>query len=361
MRWDFPTFRDVFLGDRLVLPWQMYTSASRRHALLQLIAVAIEENVPLVPLLKHWREDERGWQRRRLRLLVQLLEQGRSLPDAIEQLPGILDDDAVLAIRFDSQSGTRTAAVRELLAQQRDTLRSGRQRVRRPIVYFCAMAPIGFLLISFLQMKIVPMFSHILNEFGTSLPPALQLATALSSFFFGTLLPALAVLFVVLVLLYTTQRGRSIRRALFTRLFRSYHQWHVADVIQKLSIATRTGRPVPGALSTLARYHFDPVIRQELLFVRNEVEQGADVWQSLAAVGMLSADEVTLVNSAERIGNRPWVLDQVAGVKRRRTGRRMERWSELVLPAIVLLMAGIVLLQALTVIQPLVDIINTLA
>jgi type II secretory pathway component PulF len=103
----------------------------------------------------------------------------------------------------------------------------------------------------------------------------------------------------------------------------------------------------------LARYHFDPAIRRDLLFVRNEVEQGADVWHSLTAAGLLTKPEAHALRISEQANNRPWVLRQLVGVKRRRTMRSLDRASEFVLPAIVLGMAGLVLFQALTILDPL--------
>ena len=133
---------------------------------------------------------------------------------------------------------------------------------------------------------------------------------------------------------------------------------HAADVLQKLGIASAAGRPIPGALSTLARYHFVPDVRHKLLFVRNEVELGADVFSSMTAVGLLSPPELRLLQTAERVGNRPWVLDQLAAVKQRRTRLRLDRAAQFILPAIVLLLACVVLFQALTILGPLISLIE---
>jgi general secretion pathway protein F/type IV pilus assembly protein PilC len=136
---------------------------------------------------------------------------------------------------------------------------------------------------------------------------------------------------------------------------------HTADVLRKISIATTAGRPVSGALSTMARYHFDPTIRHNLLFVRNEVEQGADVWESMRAADMLTPPEVRVLATAERVGNRPWALKQLAFAKIRRTRWRLERLSELVLPAVVILIGAFVLIQALSIFLLLTQLIHELA
>src|SRR5687768_537430 len=106
-----------YLQQRIPLPvWGLpTTTAQQQQSLLRLIAVAIEEHLPLAPLLRAWSEGEQGVRRVRLQRLVRLLESGKPLPDAVEQVPGVLPDQGILAIRFDSQTGTRTTAVRQWL------------------------------------------------------------------------------------------------------------------------------------------------------------------------------------------------------------------------------------------------------
>jgi len=64
------------------------------------------------------------------------------------------------------------------------------------------------------------------------------------------------------------------------------------------------------------------------------------------------------MKTAERVGNRAWVLKQLVGVKRRRSRRRLQRAAEIVLPVLVILLGGFVLFQALTIFEPLVKLIE---
>jgi hypothetical protein len=54
-----------------------------------MIAVGIEEKLPLVPLLESWTEDERGAQRNRILRLIRILNEGTPIADAVEQVPDI--------------------------------------------------------------------------------------------------------------------------------------------------------------------------------------------------------------------------------------------------------------------------------
>src|SRR3972149_10175512 len=89
----FPTFRRL-ASTRVPFPiatlWPWYTGAARRRGLLRLIAVGIEEKLPLAPLIEAWAADERGPQKYRLQRLARLLNEGTPLPDAVEQIPGVL-------------------------------------------------------------------------------------------------------------------------------------------------------------------------------------------------------------------------------------------------------------------------------
>jgi type II secretory pathway component PulF len=357
----FPTLR-AWLSDepsfRSWWPWR--TTAAQRLALLRLIAVGLEENVPLGPLVATWADDERGVQRRRLRKLARLLNAGRPLAEAVEEVPGVLSEDHVLAIRFDAQSGTRTATIRSILDDASAQEQGASMRVRRAIVYFWTVLPLALLTISFIQIKIVPVLLHIFEEFGmysTALTLSAGIADRGAS---GAWWISAVVLIAVLAWLFATRSGRSVRHALFGRLIRPLHQLRSADVLQKLAVAADAGRPLPGALSTLARYHYDPGVRQELLFVRNELEQGVELWQSMVAVGFLTPAEAHLLRTSQSAGNRPWALKQIIAVKRRRTWARLEKASEFMLPALVLLMAGLVVFQAMSVFEPLVELIDAL-
>ena len=357
----FPTFRRIAttpMGPPFVRPW--YTTAAQRRALLRLIAVGTEEKLPLTPLIAALAQDERGPQRYRLLRLVRLLDSGAPLADALESVPGVLRDEDVLAIRFDAQSGTVTAAVREILDHSQRALTSQPRRPGNTLIYFCIWVLLAFPVVAFTQIKIVPELNKILYEFDIPRPWTLEW-----SLWFNVViarywwLAALGLL-VLFWSAFSPRPGRFVRRTILGRFFQPLRQLHAADVLQKISIAMLAGRPVPGALSTLARYHFDPTTRNKLLFVRNEVEQGADVWQTMSAVDILTQPEVRAIATAERVGNRPWTLMQLAGGKRRRTVWRLDQLSELILPAVVIVVGAFVLLQGLSMFLMLTQLIHSL-
>jgi type II secretory pathway component PulF len=355
----FPTFRR-WLNREIPLPlwWPRRATVGQCHSLLRLIAIASEDNLPLAPLIENWAEDERGIQRSRLRKLASLLKSGSTLPDAVEQIPGILRENDVLAIRFDAQMGTRATSIRRMLNRSSDGETYYVQRVRGDLFYAATVLFVGLVIVGFLQLRIIPVFQKILEEYSQQPPTAMKWSIELARLFLGYWWVAAVGLFVLLWCIISTETGRFVRQSVFGSLLKPLRDLYAADVLEKLSIAAAAGRPIPGALSTLARYHYVPSVRQKLLFVRNETELGTNAWQSLNEVGMLSPPELRLLTTADRVGNRPWVLGQLATSKIERTRRQLQRTSEFLLPALVLLLGGFVLLQALMIFTPLVKFIE---
>lgn len=346
----FPTFRFFW--------WPVYTTAAQSQALLRLVAVGIEEKLPLADLVEVWAMDERGVQHGKLLRLASLLGSGMPLDDAIEEVPGVLRDRDLLAIRFDAQSGTRTAAMRTLLedaAPIADSRAGGGTGFL--FVYLGIVLPVAVGLTTFVQLKIVPVFNKILSEFSVT-PPGVFLWSQQFSAGMARYAPPLLLLALLLAwFMISTRAGRRLGRLLSSWAVNPSRDAYTADVLRMLSVATSSGRPLAGALSTLARYHFDPTIRQKLLFARNEVEQGTEVWQSLAAAGLLTRAEAHAIGTGERLGNQSWVLAQLAGVKQRRARRRWNAVASFLWPLLVLVLGAFVLFQALTVFTPLLEIL----
>jgi protein transport protein HofC len=357
----FPTFRRL-ANMQITMPVLLPRRATigQRQSLLRLIAVAAEENLALAPLLNAWSENEWPAQQRRLRRLAGLLSRGTSLPDAVEQVAGALSDEELLAVRFGVQSGTLAASVREELADSIATAARRSPWLRQAIGYGALISLIGLMLITFIQVKIMPKLNQIHQEFSLELATLTVWTQHFVDAVVGYWWVGALTLVIALALLFSAKPGRFVRHALVGRWFQSLREIRSADVLRKLSVTTRAGRPVAGALSTLARYHFDPITRHQLLFARNEMEQGADVWQSMATAALLTQPEMRLLHTAERVGNRVWVLEQIVLAKKRRTARRSERWAKLAMPALVLLLGSVVLVQALTVFLPLIQLLHSL-
>ena len=206
------------------------------------------EQIPLCPLLRAWEDDERGIQQYRVRKLVKLMSSGTALADAVEQVPGILQDDQSLAIRFGVQSGAIAKSIRPLLEDAGSSPSEPRRNLHRNLIYCGVVTFILILATTFIHIKILPALDQIGMDFSVITPTVLVVATGLEHvvitfWWFFTIL-ALAAAW----LTFTAIGGRFFRNKIAGKVFWSLSELRSADLLQKLGIAADAGRPIGGAL-----------------------------------------------------------------------------------------------------------------
>lgn len=371
----FPTFDRLLTTFELSRPWKwaiaprwkLDTWAAQQRTLLRVLAIAAAERIPYGPLVARLAEDHRGFYRWRLAKLAQRLAAdpvggGLTLPDAIEQTPGVLSPEQTLAVRFGAESGTLPALLERLVAEggnESQAYENG--RLHQLGCYLAGIIVLGALILGFIFHLIFPSFRQIMEDFSMDYPPAFEWLVGLGNFFmqFGVLI-GLAI--AVLLWLFYSQRGwRYFHRVWLPRLSRSATRLRGAEVLGLLAIADEAGRPLAGAISTLARYFYDRRIRGQLLFLRNEMEQGADVWPAMRDAGLVTPAEAAALAAAMDQPARTWTLRKLAELRRTKIANRLHLIGELLHPLAILLLAAAVLLVAIGALSPLLQLITSLA
>ncbi len=341
--------------------WPADTLASKQRSLLRILSVAAVERLEVAPLVACLALEHRGRYRRRLRRLAQRLAAHTPLANALEQTPGVLSDEQILAIQFGDQSGTLSATLANLLDAEHQAAAQVNFRLRQTVFYAVITITILILVLAFLMMKIVPSFQAIFDDFELELPNLTILLISISRFAVNYwFLIALPLLFVAWLFRSETSR-RFFRRVLSSRVLRPIAELRSADLLDMLSVTVRSGRPLAGALSTMARHHFDSLMRHRLLFVRNEVEQGVDVWQSMATARLITTAEAQALESSTSVDSRAWAMKQLARLKRGRVAGQIDACVNLLQPLIILMLAGTVLFVAVACLAPLLDLVNGLS
>lgn len=367
----FPTF--ARLARRFRLPiwplplwvgtpwWPADTLASKQHALLLVLSVAISERLDVVPLVESLAKEHRGRYRRRLYRLARRMAAGTSLADALEQTPGALSDEQMLAIRFGIQSGTLSEVLQSLVDQREQTMNPISHRLRQIGFYGTFVSVLFLLVLSFIMVSIIPSWHRIMADFSLDTTAPLRLLTGISNAM-AEMWPLIFLSLLFCVWLIKSEFSqRFFRRRVLSRLFKPIAQLRSASLLNLLAVAQQAGRPLPATLSTLARYHYDSLIRHKLLFVRNEVEQGANLWKSLVKARLLSHAESRALASSTSADSTVWTLRHLANWKRNRVARRFDVYVDFLMPIVILLMASVVLLMALATLTPLIEMVNGLS
>lgn len=353
MNW-FPTFTPQALFG----PWR--TTSVQRRAVLRLIAVAVDRRVELAPLLEAWAEEEWGGQRGRLRRLSATLREGVPLADAVERHPGVLGDEGNLLVRFGLESGTlpeslsRRVSGRFNANEPEETVY--RQAIRYGLVLLVVLSPIAL----FIQTELMPEMNLIWNEFSLEKPQAMSVSTSVANVVLRLLAGAVGLALLLGAMHLLGWPTRLLSRSVAPRLFQPIRARRVGGVLRLLGEAAAAGRPLTGAISTLARYHYDPAIRQQLLYVRNELALGADPWAAATESRLMTEAESAAAVAAEPPGVLGWTLAALGDRRRLNAERTVHLLGSTLFPLVVFGFGAFVLTQVLGLFVPLVELTEAL-
>ncbi|MFO1065229.1 MAG: type II secretion system F family protein [Pirellulales bacterium] len=315
----------------------------RQFTLQQAIAASIEHRLEPAPLIRNLASEHRGYYRRTLRRLARRIESGTPLTVALEQTPGVLSNDAVLALQYGSQLGTlRENLLMTLESEPKDA--EVYQPMRRLLSYQTICVSLTILVAAFIAVTIIPVSRHLAREFGAmdyfgGLRPVVEVVSDLANF-----APILAFVVVPFLLLFGAPVARRWLIRSFPQLFAGPRRvLRKARLLELLSTSLEQGRPLPSALSTLARYHFDRSLRLKLLETRNNVEQGADAWQCLSEAGIVNRHEAAVMQSARSGAVGAWALRAFARRRRAEFAAWIAGGTSILFPCVVLGFGAIVL------------------
>ena len=352
----------------IVLAMVYYRHGSaQQHALLWSLTVAVERLMPLAPAVEAFASDRplgMGW---RARQLARLLHDGVPLPDALERCPGLVPRHALMMIRLGTISGTLAGALRQVvtLRESRDPLWT---QILGKLLYLVILTLFALTIVTFVSLKILPELYKIFQEFEAELPAVTQLVVAATDVFasYGFLLVLpLAVVFGALLLYlifgyigffefgvpWFDRLGQAVLGPLARRL-------DSAAIFEALALVAQRQRPLPEGIETLARWYPKPSIRQRLGRALRHVKAGADWCASLAGEGLITRADRAVLQAAQRVGNLPWALREMADSNRRRLAYRVQVLIQILFPVVIGLYALTVGIIVVAYFLPLVTLIQ---
>lgn len=341
----------LFRSVRRVVGFTFPTSEGQRRALAGLVATAMDERIPLAPLLRAWADDERGWQSERVGRLAATLESGVPLETALAKSAAAFHPGDLASLRWAARVGT--GAGKALARADESGADSVERTIRGTIVYGLTIATVSVLTAAFIAIRITPRFRRIFDDFGMEMPPWNDVADRLSGFVAATwfLLP---LLLVALLLMPVRLRRRVVRRCGLGGLG-VLGDARSAEVLDTLATTAAEGGDADAALSALEASADDRVLAARL----RRGAGVAPVSRALSAAGLVTPAEASLIgDGAERSSG--WVTGALARQRRARVIQRLWCASELLLPVVVLLMGAFVLVESLGLMTPLFKLIMDL-
>ncbi len=323
-----------------------------------MLSAAVEQNMPISDTVRAVAADSPAprWSRR-TEMFADYLDDGMPIADALDQVPNLFPPDVQLAIQSGAESGTLAST----LKHQATALVEQEQRRTSWLgffLYLFVLLVVMASVVSFIMVFIIPKFKKIFEDFATELPAMTKLTVSFSDFMVRYAIYPFLLAFVGLLLRLLWRRWYW-----WTRLVESFRpvRARAPSILRVLSDAVSAGRPLAGVLSTLARPSGNSRFSVRILALRQAAESGNDVWLAFVDEGFLTLREARILHAAERLGNLPWALEELASRIEQRRGDRWEILLEIVRPFILFAIGIFVGFIVISLFMPLVKLLNDLS
>lgn len=334
---------------------------AERQSLLWLLTAAAERGIPLEAAARAFADERDDAVAIRARDLADYLEAGVPLALALRRSRNSVPSAVLLAAELGEQTGSLGPALRQAVGEIDElelTLRSTLEK----FIYLAFLIFFALGMLTFLMIKIIPVFHAMFRDFQLELPEATQGLiefTNLSMNGSVLVLPMVAVLlllFLVGLLYYVRFSPRDLPIVNIL--------WRRADcalVMRWLAIGIGQQRPIAEVVRLLASYFPRAGVRTRLVRAVKRIDAGADWCDSLRRVGLVRRPESVVFKAAERTGNLAWALDEMADSSVRRTAYRLRAWLGVAFPAAVLAVGACIFLVALGILLPLFSLIQAMS
>jgi len=336
--------------------------AMRQNSLLWVLTISVEQGRPVGPMLEALSQDETsGRWKSRLDQLAKHVNSGMPLADALERVPGLLPPNVMLGIRVGAETNSLPEMLREISKdfsqQYQDDLDS---KLSVSVASVAGLQLVLTSVVSFVMYYIIPKFKKIFEDFGTELPDLTEFIIEVSDFVMQYA-PIALIGGAVLLIWVEWRNRRGTPGSLFRWLLYSHARSQTPVLLKIMGVVVQAGKPLAGAFSTMARHHISPTVRNHLLYLRNEVERGREPFELLVETGFLTKGEARVLEAAQRAGNLPWALEELAGRVERDLNYNALLILEIVRPIVLLAVAILVGIFAIGMFLPLVKLINDLS
>jgi type IV pilus assembly protein PilC len=337
-----------------------YRSTENR-TLLWCLAAAAERGIPLEQAARAYameRSDELGIRAARL---AELLEGGTPLSLALADTRVRLPLDALVAVRVGIETGDLGTALATVGKHDDDAdmlLRS----IFEKVFYLGVVANVLVGILTFIMLKIVPVYAKMFEEFELDLPKMTQLLVFISDyivnywFLFFPFSIFLPLFLFVGTLHYIGWLPRNL----------PFVNWFVlrldgALVMRCLALSIKQQRPLTEMIWLLTKLYPKTSVRKRLLRAGQALNNGENWCQALRQAKLIRSSDAAILTAAERSGNLEWALEEMADSSIRRLAYRLRLALNVLFPAVLFVFGMFIGFVVISLFMPLLSLIQGLS
>jgi general secretion pathway protein F len=306
--------------------------------------------------------DRRGRHRAIYDTLLQGLQSGRQLSEAMANLPSIFPPLYVAMVRASETTGTVRASIRRFMQYQRqvDEIRG---KLVSAAIYPAILLSVSFVVIAFLMLYVVPRFSAVFDDVAVHNHASAGFVQIWGGFVrHNTLLAWSGFLFsvaLILVLAFHPRTRGALYRKLLTAPLIGEKVWilQLARMYRTLGMLLRSGVSVLSAMKMTAG-SLPLAMQGDLQTATRSVSEGKPMSMVLAECGLSTEVAQRLLVAGESSGNLDEMMERIADFYDQEMASWIDTVGRLIEPALMVgigLVIGTIVLMLYT---PIFDLAN---
>lgn len=331
-------------------------------SLMWLLAAAAAHEIPLAKAVRSFareRTDEVGLRAARL---ADLLDQGVSLPAALEQSRTWLPIEGVLAARLGTETGELRSAISAITRNNEEVHVLVRSTIERGFY----LGVVGLVILSLVWVagiQLFGVFSNLFDEFGVEPSPITEALFSVGDAFSTSLTFFLPLAFIGWLLAICVGVGCYI--GWLPRDIPGFYlltkRYDAALIMRTLASAVQQGGAINRVVWMLARVYPRGAVRRKLRYAGERINNGEPWFESLRRQGLITATDAGVFRSAQQVGNLEWALNEMAESTLRRIVYRLVFWLNVLFPLVLLAIGALVGFIVIGLFEPLVRLIESVA
>ncbi|MFA6563958.1 MAG: type II secretion system F family protein [Verrucomicrobiia bacterium] len=275
--------------------------------------------------------------------------QGSNLSDALARHPKIFTRFYTNMIRAGEQSGALPEVLRRL-TEHYERLADIREKVTSALLYPAIILVVGIMVVFIFMVFLLPKFTQMFQDLGTTLPLPTRMLIATGNlasniWFLGGMAAVIAVIVLAYRRAMRTVEGRLMLDRWKLRIPLAGNTLKAAFFAQfSRTLATLLGNGVPvlTALKIAEDTMTNLVIAREIAKARERVTDGTTISAPLAAGQIFPSLLIDMLAIGEQTGDMPTALNNVASLYEQELTQDVKRFTTLLEPAVIVLIALVV-------------------
>ncbi|MBR2926855.1 MAG: type II secretion system F family protein [Clostridia bacterium] len=293
------------------------------------------------------------------------IESGVLLSEAFAKHPKVFPRFFISMVAIGEASGSLDRVLASM-ADYYENDRKIKKKAKSSMVYPVLLLVMVFAVLLFVTLFVLPQFESTINELGGDVPKITRILMDISQFmqdYIFIILPILAVLLLAVFLFFKTKKGEYVKDFLL------FHMPLIGKVQQNLItsrfskafvILLGSGMNMVDCLENLKRMLGNAVFSQKFSYTIEEVKRGRRIAPSLAATGLFPTMLTEMIDVGEKSGNIEEVLTSTSSYFDECVESSIAKAIAALEPMMILILGAIVAVVILSVLLPMMSLMNTI-